>query len=89
MTHVTRMEVRRISALARALAESLCAVCEPIDANDDWRMRVAAGHAHAIEDLLRDLARSAPLERDESEPPAYLDEGDRDDEVGPMRCAAS
>lgn len=89
MTHATRLEVRRISALARALAESLCAVCEPIDATDDWRMRVAAGHAHAIEDLLREFARTAPLARDESDTPAYLDEGDGDDEVGPMRCVVS
>lgn len=64
MSDPEHVSVAGLRVLAHALADSLAALAEPPGSPSEWRLRVAAAQARAIEDLLSGItepeAPSAP-----------------------------
>ncbi len=53
-------ELDRLCALARTLADSLTSLSDEVADPAEWHVRIAAGQARAIEDLLSRPAGAAP-----------------------------
>lgn len=87
MSDSMQTKVDGLCLLARALAESLSSLSEECADPAEWRVRIAAGHAHAIEDLLIGLAGFAPRESGEAPIPASRSDRGAGHESSLSSCA--